>query len=281
MQTIKYVNHSGTEYILHGAGHTYVEINSLRAYDWSFEIASRPNGYGGVASSFARRPLTRDLSVSIRGTSEADFYARMNALHAVSEVDTVANIPGKLYIGSQYLTCYLAVGSTVEMYARKAYFVKKNLKVLIVDPYWCTDYVSSYKYAEAPIDPTGKKYNLRYPYRYGTNYGSVMLFNDHYTDCPAVFTFYGPCVSPAITINGNIYGVNLSVPDSTDIIVDQVRYRIFTQTSDGYQFNVFDARNKSYDIFKPIPPGASQILYAGSFDFDVTLIKQRSEPLWE
>lgn len=279
---IKYVNHNGAEYTLEGAGHTFVdaEASSLRAYLWSFSTTNRPSGFGGSASGFARYPVTRELTVGIRGATAAEFNQRANTLLAVCEADVMTGEPGRLYIGTQYIVCYLAVGSTVDVYSRKLSFVRKRLTVLIVEPYWCSEDTTVFNILQDEPDTTGKKFNLRYAYRYGSGYSVTNLYNNHYAACPAVISVYGACENPSIQIGGNTYNVDVQIAATERLVIDQIKRRIFIVASNGAQTNAFNNRNKAHDVFALIPVGASQVLYSGEFKFAVTLIRQRSEPEW-
>jgi hypothetical protein len=278
MMTVTYINHNGASIVLN-SGNYYVSANDLRNFAWEYTASTRPSGFGGRVT-FSRPVQEKTITIGIKGSTPNEFNANATALMALTEPDIINHVPGKLYLGNQYLTCYLAVASSVSTYSRRGNFVVKELKIVVTEPYWCTEETFSFYTLETAPDPTGKKYDLRYPYRYGTDYGAANLYNDHYAPCPAVLTFYGPCASPSVTIAGNTYNVMASAPATTNIIVDQLLYRIYTRNSSGYEFNIFDSRNKAHDIFRPIPPGPSTILFAGSFNFDIRLIKQRSEPLW-
>ena len=64
------------------------------------------------------------------------------------------------------------------------------------------------------------------------------------------------------------------------IVIDQLQRRIESVTAAGERTNLFDYRDKENDIFLPVEPGVNTVIYDGSFDFDITLVQQRSEPLW-
>ena len=278
--TVRYVNHNNEVFVLNGAGYAFTNPRTLRAFDWSFVVTNRPSGYGGTASSFARKPIERELTVGIRGFTAEEFAQRANALTAVTEADVMSNEPGRLYIDDQYIVCYLAVGSTVEQYSHRAHFATKRLRVLVVEPYWCTEVSSIFNIQEQVVDATGKKYDLRYAYRYGSGYNVSTLYNNHYAESPAIISIYGAVENPSVTIAGNVYNVDVQLAATARLVIDQVKHKIYAVSDGGAQTNVFNARNKAYDVFAPIPAGANQVLYSGEFKFEVTLVLQRSEPLW-
>ena len=279
MIRVRYVNHEGSEFVLNGDGYTSTNVNALRAYNWSFNSVNRPSGYGGKASGFARRPVTRDITVKIRAFKREDMQALANRLHAITEADIMAEQPGKLYIGNQYIVCYLGVSSTVEQYTDKTSFLGKKLQVRIEEPYWCSEATTIFNIVTV-TDTTGKKFDLRLPYRYGSGYASSYIANSHFAACQAIITIYGSVANPSIQIAGHIYNVDVTLTATERLVIDQTKRKIYKVSSTGAQTNVFNARNKGYDVFAPIPVGQSPVIYSGAFKFSITLVQQRSEPLW-
>lgn len=276
---VKYVNHANQTFILQGDNLTYVDLEPLREYEWSYSTAVRPNGMGGVASSFQRPPREIALEVRQRGFTRAQFLDQMNAFHAITEADKLAETPGKLYIEDEYLRCYLAVKGAVHA-PRLGNFATRSVSVLAVDPYWCTEQTIVYNPASSVEDTTGKKYNNRYPYRYGTGSGNTTINNTHYAESPAIITIYGACSNPSVTIAGVVRNVNVTLLASERLVIDQVEHTIYTVNSSGTRTNIFNSRNKAYDIFSPIPAGESPLVYSGDYKLTVTLVQQRSEPKW-
>ena len=277
-----YINAKGERFTLNGDGYTYTDPQPLRSFSWDYSVSNRLNGYGGRASGFARRPRTIELEVRMRGEvgNIADFKTRMNRFHAVADADCIDETPGRLYVGSQYITCYLAVSGSIDNNASFTWYAYRKVTVLAVEPYWCTDVTTIYNVKDSTQDTTGKKFDLRYPYRYNTGLSSSVLLNTHYASCPAVITIYGPTSNPAVVINGVIYNVDVQVGASERLVIDQTSSEIYTVNSAGQKTNVFGKRNKEYDIFGRIPAGEIPISYDGTFKMAITLVKQRSELEW-
>ena len=63
-------------------------------------------------------------------------------------------------------------------------------------------------------------------------------------------------------------------------MIDQLHKKIYKIGTTGIETNIFNTRDKSTDIFKFAPVGMVSVLYNGDYSFDITLIHQRSEPLW-
>lgn len=280
-QIVKYVNNSGGQFVLQGDGKGFVDISQLYGYEWQYETINSVSGYGGNVSAFRHDPRLLDLDIRLRGFSRAGFMAKMNELHAISESDIIANSPGKLYVGNQYATCFLATSGNVSSMARSGRFCTETIGVLFTRPYWCTEKVYRYNVAEIlSDDTTGKKYNGRYAYRYGSGLAVSTIANTHYAECPAIITVYGPTSNPLIQIAGNTYNVDVVLLSTERLVIDQVKKEIYIVDLNGNRRNVFNARNKAYDIFKPIPAGEQTLSYSGEFMMTVTLIEQRSQLEW-
>ena len=279
---IYYLNASGERYTLNGDNLSFTDPEPLRAFSWDYVLSNRLNGYGGRASGFARRPRTVDLEVHTRGFTMEQFREQMNRFIAISDADCIAETPGRLYVGDQYITCYLAVSGSVENNRGFTKFAYRKIQVLAVEPYWCTDDTKIFNIRTAEeTDTTGKRFDLRYPYRYGSGYSTAQLINSHYASCPAVITVYGPASNPSFIINDIVFNVDVTVTSAQRLVIDQVHNEIYVADGQGNKTNAFNARNKAYDIFRRIPAGESTVLYDGSFKLAITLVRQRSELEWK
>lgn len=126
----------------------------------------------------------------------------------------------------------------------------------------------------------GKKFDLRYNYRYGTGLAGNVLNNSHYAPAPMILTFFGPATNPAVTIDGVTYGADVILTATDRLVIDQLRHKVYTVSETGVETSVFDARNKVDDIFTPCPTGQHTVLYSGDFSASITMIYQRSELRW-
>jgi hypothetical protein len=278
---VYYQNSAGQTFTLYGDGLTFIDPMELHTWEWSYSLTNRITGYGGDASYFARNPRTFDLELRMRGMNHEEFLTQMNTLHDVTEADMISGEPGRLYVDEQYLSCYLAVSGSKPTHLKNSNFATRNVTVLAVEPYWCTPVsVTINPYTDQPTNENGKKFNLKYAYRYGTGLSGATIINNHYSAAPAIITFFGPATNPSITISGVTYGVNETLTASERLVIDQIKHKIYTVSETGTTNNVFNSRNKAFDIFTPIPVGDNSILYSGDFIVQVTMIQQRSELKW-
>lgn len=281
--TIYYQTSAGTKYILQGDNKSFVDVLPLYGFSWSYQTSNRVGGNGGFASGFSRQPRTVSLEVRTRGFSRQEFLDKMNALIAAADADAIAETPGRLYAGEQYLTCFLAVSGRVSAAPPTGNFAVQEISVLAVEPYWCTDKTTYYNISSSggTTDSMSKRYNLRNPYHYsGTDIANASINNTHYAPAPAVITFYGPCANPVIQINGVTYQVNGTVLASERMEIDQVKRTIHRISANGARTNEFNSRIKTSDVFTPVPPGESPVIYSGDYAISVTLVEQRSQLKW-
>lgn len=275
---IKYVNANGHEVILNSGNYTVSE-NDLRNFVWDYNTYNRPSGFGGRVS-FSRGVQEKMLVVGVRAIKTDDFRRYAAELTALTEPDILNETPGKLYIGNQYITCYMSTSSEVQHYARRANWVRKELTVVVVEPFWHEEITQYFMIGQADDVQNGKKYNGRYMYRYISDISSREMMNDHYTASPMIITIYGPVEDPRLIIGGHEYTLTAEIVANQRIIIDQLRGTIVAKNPDGAETNLFDQRSKIHDIFRYIQPGAQHVIYTGAFAFDITIVQQRSEPKW-
>ncbi len=262
------------------SGGIVILSEDLRDFAWQYTAVNRPSGVGGRVRRFSRPVDEKSISVVSRGKSRAICTEQLNLLHAITEVDILTQSPGRLYWDGQYLICYMAVSSKLIEWDRGYHYAKKEMKILVVEPYWCTEVSFRFNADSGTALEGGKKYNLRYPYRYGTGYSNKTLYNSHYAETPAIITMFGAVDDPQIIVAGHTYEVEGNLLASERIVIDQITRTVVKVDASGTRYNMFDARNKEYDIFKPIPKGSSFVQFVGEWNCEITLVQQRSEPLW-
>lgn len=253
----------------------FVNQNELRDFEWGYNLLGRPSGLGGRVRQFSRRSAVKKMNVAVRG---ADFVNKINALHALTEPDILTNKPGKLWLDEQYLICYLGVSSEILIYREKAGFAEKEMEILAVEPFWNTE--SHHMFTPSSGSGAGgKKYNLKFAYRFGTGYSNQTLFNSHYTGSPMKISIFGAVDNPSLTIGGHIYAVTAPIAAGERLDIDQIERKVEKVDTSGVRTNLFNSRDKNNNIFKYCPPGPVSVNFSG-LTMEITLIQQRSEPLW-
>lgn len=279
---VRYVNSANETFTLQGNGLGYLDIAPLYSYAWTYDLANSVTGDGGAATGFVRRPRTIELELRNRGMSRAEFVARMDALHAAAEVDALNSTPGRLWLADQYMDCFLAVAGEIGNAPRNGNFATTTITVLAVRPYWCTERVTEFYPAVTTetAEDHGKKYDLKYDYRYGTGIASNSINNMFYAACPAIITIYGAAEGPALTIDENVYGISTSITATQRLVIDGTRREIYSVGAGGTRVNLFNSRVKTGNAFRPIAPGVHRVISNGNYRMQITLIEQRSQPRW-
>lgn len=277
---IQYENSAGETIRLDRAGF-YAEEETLRDFVWDYNYSGYPDGTGGSVSLFSRHEKTKSFSVSAHAYSRNEIEALLNRLHNITEYDVRNREPGKLWLNSQYISCYV-IGSEITAKSKHMLFVTKKLTVLPVIPYWCMEDTKQFAAGSASsASPYGKRYNGRYAYKYGTGYSQTMLDNTVGSwETPMILTIYGPVINPSLSIGGHTYALNTTLAANERAVIDQLHKKIYKVGTTGNKSNLFNTRDKTNDIFQFAPVGMVAVLYNGDYAFDITLIHQRSEPLW-
>ena len=277
---IQYENSAGERIRLDRQGF-YADEGTLRDFVWSYNYSGYPDGSGGTVSKFSRHEQTKSFDVSAHAYSRSELDVLLNRLHNITEYDVRMRTPGKLWLNQQYISCYL-IASEVLNKSFKAFFVTKKMTILPVIPYWCIEETKNFIAGGAThVSPDAKRYNGRYPYKYGTGYSQTTLDNTVGSwETPMIITIYGAAVNPSLSIGGNQYTLNTTLAQNERAVIDQLHKKIYKIGTTGLKTNIFNTRDKTVDIFKFVPVGMVSVLYNGDYSFDITLIHQRSEPLW-
>lgn len=123
-------------------------------------------------------------------------------------------------------------------------------------------------------------YPFDYPFEYYTKLVGDSINNTGFTASNFKLIVYGACVSPFVSIGGHTYKVNCTVGENEYLTIDSAEKKIYITSNTGEVINKFNARGREDYIFEKIPPGTHDVVWDGSFGFDVILLEERSEPKW-
>ena len=131
---------------------------------------------------------------------------------------------------------------------------------------------------------------LDYPHDYQYDYlarpSSAVAETSMFTPCDVQIVIYGQCDNPYIVVGGNRYEVNCSVPAGAYLTIDGREKTIVLTLDDGTTLNKFgdgvrgSGLGSGQYVFEPIPPGAQNIEWDGSFGFDLGWYEEEGEPPW-
>lgn len=135
-----------------------------------------------------------------------------------------------------------------------------------------------------------KSYEESYPYEYDykADFESYLtLYNDNALGSSYIAIIYGPCTNPDIIIanDGDEDDLEISIKTTVGagarLIVDMTEKTVTKITAKGTSINCFGQRDLDAGyLWTKIPFGLSHVIWDNSFDFDLLLIEERSEPKW-
>lgn len=269
---MQYKNHIN-ETVDFGSGGIYVNASDLRDYEW--DISTR----GNRVSALSRGVATRTIPVVIYCSTAEEAVAAKNKLLEVAEKDVLAMQPGKLIVGGYYYRCYVTQ-SRKSTYARNPRYLEAELTVTSDKPVWIKETLYSFNAAQAGAQADFLDYPHDYPHDYTSSYAVQELPNSGFVGTNFRIDVFGACTNPAVTINGHVYQVNAALLAGEYLTIDSAQKTVIKTAQDGTKTNLFNFRNKESYIFEQIPPGSNPVTWDGSFDFNVTILEERSEPKW-
>ncbi len=245
-------------------------------WDWTPNVKARPflNGSRLIRLSKSYREFA--ILVIAKGTAQ-EVAEGVNHLNAVVEVDLLSKTQGQLWLGEQYINCFVTA-SVHEEYIQ-GNFVSFELTIFTLYPFWTTEELNSFATFSTGA-ATGFILPTALPFNIGTTLGTSRIVNEHYAPSQAVITMFGPAVNPSFTIGDHVYTVNGALGAGERFVIDQRANTLVKITQPGEVINAFNQRGKQYSVFEPIPVGESQVYYSGEFAIDILLLKERSAPQW-
>lgn len=276
LEKVQYRNHLG-EVITFGENGLFVNENDLRDFLWSY--TSKNNRI----SAFSKGVVKKTLQVIIVCGSEEEGIAKRNALFETCEKDVLAKQHGRIIIGDYYMRCFV-VGSTKTEYLQSKRYMKVKLSIVTEYPTWIREKLNPFRMSNSPLAPGAEGQNLDYPFDYAFDYVSDIVskavHNEDFASSNFRMVIYGPCINPEIYIANHVYNVNTEVSANEYIVINSGEKTIELIRSNGEKVNCFNDRNRDSYVFEKIPSGANEVMWDGSFGFDVTLLEERSEPKW-
>lgn len=253
-----------------GAG-LFANYSDIHDHQWSYTKT------GTRVSSFDRAISSKKINGFIKAPSEAKGIEYKNKLCDIADVDVLNKQPGKLIVGDWYLPCYIT-GVSYGNYLIDKSYLSVTLTLLVENPTWIKE--REYNFGSGFSSMIG---GYDYAHDYPVDYGTLpvdKVENESIVPCDFIMRVYGSAVNPAITIGGHIYRVNASVGPSEYLEINSKAKTIVRYTSIGTEVNEFSNRDRNSYIFEKIASGSNAVSYAGSYSVSITLLSERSEPVW-
>lgn len=267
-EQIKYINHLG-ETIEFGKSNYFINYNDLRDYSWDYSNDNK------VITNFVRSGKSKAIPIVICGENGNSLK---NHLFEVFEKDVLSSQKGAFWIGDYYYSCYVVQNKKSD-YLNMLNSAVINISAVTDEPYWVKEITTQFR----PTNSVhGLKYNKRYSYQYADDNIYFTITNNTLSAAAFKLIVYGSCENPEIFIGGQRYKINvtLSANEYLTLTAFDEQKTIFVTHSDGTQTNCFNYREKSVNVFEPIPTGTFEITWDGSFCFDLIVCDRRSEPIW-
>lgn len=269
---ILYENHLGEKINLTQWPVMLQNPESLLGTEWSY--SKNDNSF-----DFFRELKEKEAVLSVFANDREEYTGIIDQLLSGFEKDIIAGIPGRIWINGYYLQCFVKK-SEYDEFEEDFYATDKKISIIAKKWTWVKEITTVYIHKDVP-DLTGRGYPYQYPYDYsrGNGYTGV-LNNKHFVDCDFVLQIKGYTKNPYIKIGDNIYRINAVIPLGDVLEVDSKNKKITLIKENGIKENLFKARDRENYIFTKIPSGILNVYWNGRFDFDITLLAERSEPAW-
>lgn len=265
---IKYENASGDSVFFDGQGIKLREADFFKRI-WSPEKTD--NGYEPK-----KEPVEYKITLEIVGYG-AEKREILNQLFETIEKDTISGNKGKLHVGEWHLNCFISEAKSYP--AESPIGVLQNLVAFSEDGIWTRESSVTIPVTTDP-EGNGLYYDYTYDYTYGSSGLSITIENEHFAPCNFKLTAHGPFNNLEFAINGNLYRVNQSCAEGEMLVLDTSARTIVKVDTYGNVWNVFGKQDFTLDNFKQIPAGENVLSYGRTYQIDLTLYEERSEPKW-
>ena len=244
----------------------------IRGREWTYSLGRR-----GISGQYrAAREAT--LTVDFTDLAECD------RARGIFDRDVASGTPGTLSSGGWSQRAYIVKSEPSDRYHG---WVRADITVLLLDGAWSMPHASSFEPSSLASD-YGKAYDYGYPYDYGPPAPARSVEVPGTVPGPFRLVIWGRAVQPSITIGGNVYSFDISVPAGGYLLVDTLHEPVVELvTADGIRTDAFDAARRGGGLgsgsyaFEPIAPGSHLVSWDDSFGFDLTAYQLESEIPWQ
>lgn len=220
------------------------------------------------------------MSVTFLDLSVADELRRL------ADRDVAMATSGTLAVDGWSQRAYITAADPSSI--SRAHMAAK-LTVVLLDGVWRKGHTVAFEQLTA-TSGDGEFLDLPYDLPYDLGVPSTRRYVDiaGWGAAPLRFIVYGPCVNPAIRIDGNWYRVDVTVPDGGYMVVDPLATprSVTVVGPDGSVTDAFpkarrgDGLGGGEYIFQPASPGTHEVEWDRSFGFDLTWYEEEGEPPW-
>lgn len=259
------------------------DIETLFENMWEY-ASTNSMIFGGKIKKFYKGVQTKSITVSLACDSEEEFTELCKEIEDTFFYDVQTNKPGKLYVNSSYLSCYIFESSYTN-YEDLFYMTDRSFTIVTEYPNWIEEMRKS---ITATISTSNAVAGLAVVGRAvagvdntpTTESIEAYINNDQPMPCNYRMTLHGPVDLPMLTIGANIYNIDTYVDDDETLVIDSLEKTALQYDANGIPSNVFHLRDPQYQLFEKIQPGLQEVIYSGISPIDFILYKERGEPSW-
>lgn len=270
MLDIRYESNAGVSVVLNSG--VYVgKPNDIFSREWDYEL-----GY-------------RALATATRGARKVSFkaffadMAQADAFRRCADTDMQKGTPGTIHVNGWFQRCFV-VASKVDGIGDD--FFTAELTLVLLDGVWRRGVTTAFVPVRSSADYEFLDLPHDLPYDLGVTAPRQYAINPGYSNSPAKLVVYGPVVNPSIRLAGNLYQVDVTVPDGGYMDIDPLHRTVTVVAADGATMDAFSKAHRGSGagsgeyIFERVPAGTSEISWDNSFGFDLTLYEEEGEPAW-
>lgn len=286
---VVYENNRGTKITLTELPYA-INIEPLLDYSWAY--ATRDRRRGSRVAGFNKSVASASLDIFVMCSSVEERNAAIDEFNNVIETDIFDGKPGKIWFNDWFTYGYI-VSSANSKWQYETGFIKKQISFVREEETWF-HVITTRSYNNIDVEQSWedgiKDYEFNedtgltgydYDYDYGVDsYSYTNITNPNPLGCNFVVIISGAATNPSIRIGQTIINVNVDIPDGAYLKVDSTEKTITLHYPDGTTLNAFGARNPDYYIFNLIEPGNNAIVWSGSYNWELEMIEERSEPRW-
>lgn len=243
----------------------------IRGRSWSYLLGRR-----GISNQCR---AARECAINVHFSDGA----AADSARAAFDRDVSRGAPGTLSSGGWSQRAYVVAAEPTGHYRD---WVDMTLTVLLLDGAWSTPHVASFEPASLASD-YGKAYDYGYPYDYGPPAPARSVEVPGTVPGPFRLVIWGRAVQPSITIGGNVYAFDISVPAGGYLLVDTLHDPVVELvTAGGIRTDAFSSAQRGGGLgsgsyaFQPIAPGSQLVSWDDSFGFDLTTYELEGEIPW-
>jgi hypothetical protein len=270
MLDIRYESNAGVSVALNSG--VYIgKPNDIFSREWDYKL-----GYRALATA----------SRGARKVSFKAFFANMvqaDAFRRCADTDMQKGTPGTIHVNGWFQRCFV-VASEVDCIGDD--FFATELTLVLLDGVWRRGVTTAFVSVQSSADYEFLDLPHDLPYDLGATPPRQYTINPGYSGSPAKFVVYGPAVNPSVRLAGNLYQVDVTVPDGGYMVIDPLRRTVTVVAADGTTMDAFSKAHRGSGegsgeyIFERVPVGTSEISWDNSFGFDLTLYEEEGEPAW-